>query len=135
MDAELKQDLETWLKYRFSQPTIDDRHVFVCLEPSTFTDQYYGKPFLHRQHLMKRLCKRAKVQRFDFHSIRHMVATKLYHEGKSLSYIQWFLRHTSANTTVNYLKSLGIDAARRMDVGFILTRPKVIHLDQKKKAS
>ena len=135
MDAELKRDLESWLEYRFSQPTIDDKHVFVCLDQSPFTDQYYGKPFLHRQHLMKRLCKRAKVPRFDFHSIRHLVATKLYHEGKSLSYIQWFLRHTSANTTVNYLKSLGIDAARRKDVGLILTRPKVINLDQKKKAS
>lgn len=137
MDEELTKDLKDWLKFRKAQPTIDEDHVFVSLDETPFCDQFYGKPFKYRQHLMKRLCKKAKVKPFDFHSIRHMVATKLYHEGKSLSYIQWFLRHTSASTTVNYLKTLGIDAMKRRDVGYILTRPQagLVEFPQKKKAS
>ena len=135
MDPELETALKAWVEFRFSKATLDDDHVFVCLDETPFCDPYHGRPFKVRQHLMKRLCKKAKVKKFGLHAIRHMVATKLYHEGKDLSYIQWFLRHTSATTTVNYLKSLGIDAAKRKDVGLVLTRPKVISLDEKKKAS
>jgi integrase len=63
------------------------------------------------------------VKPFDFHAIRHLVATKMYHEGKELSYIQYFLRHLSPNTTVNYLRSLGLDGLIKAGIDDVLKRP------------
>ena len=62
---------------------------------------------------MKKLCEKAKVKKFGFHSIRHLVATILYHKGSSLSEIQAFLRHKSPVTTEKYLRSLGLKHVRK----------------------
>ena len=62
---------------------------------------------------MKKLCKKAKVKKFGFHSIRHLVATRLYHKGCSISEIQAILRHKSPSTTERYLKSLGVKHVRK----------------------
>ena len=49
--------------------TSDKEHVFVCLDQTPFCEQYYGQPFIKRQHLMERLCKKAKVKPFGFHGV------------------------------------------------------------------
>ncbi len=59
-------------------------------------------------HLVQKLCRQAHVAEFGYHGIRHMVATKLWTEGHTVSQIQQFLRHESPQTTEIYLRSLGL---------------------------
>lgn len=67
-----------------------------------------GEPYKYRQHLLRRLCKRANVKRFGFHAIRHLSASILAHEGTDIPTIQYILRHKNINTTSRYLHKLGI---------------------------
>ena len=77
-------------------------HVFTCpVEP------YLGQPYKAAIHVMPRLCARAKVKPFGFHAIRHLAATILAQEGKSLFSIQHSLRHEKQSTTDKYLHELG----------------------------
>ena len=123
MISDLKHALLDWRKIRLSQSNVDKEHVFVCLANTEFCEDYYGKPFKVRQHFMKKLCEKAKVRKFGFHSIRHLVATTLYHKGCSLSEIQAILRHKSPSTTEKYLRSLGIKNVRKaLEKG--LSRPR-----------
>jgi len=119
LTMELREMLYKWCEYRFSVPTPDEEHVFVCLDEDPVCEPYYGKPFLKRQFLMKRLCKRAGVKCFGFHGIRHLSATILYHNGKDLNYLQRFLRHQNPTTTQGYLKRLGLEPLREgLEEGF-----------------
>ena len=112
MTSELRKALLQWSEERLKQKTDDKEHVFVCLAETPFCEEYYGKPFIHRQHLMERLCKKAKVTHFGFHGIRHLTASILYQKGYTLSVIQTILRHTSPNTTARYIHSLGLEETR-----------------------
>jgi integrase len=103
MTVDLKNALLIFREKRLSQSNVDKEHVFVCLENTPFCEDYYGKPFMVRQHFMKKLCKKAKVEQFGFHSIRHLVATTLYHKGHNLIEIQAILRHKNSTTTGKYL--------------------------------
>lgn len=109
MTSILKETLGRWWKDR---PLKDKKHIFVCLDKTPFCEQYYGKKFKQRRHLMKRLCEGAGVKPFGFHSIRHLSASILYHKGYSVSVIQAFLRHKSPTTTNRYLESMGIETTR-----------------------
>jgi len=53
---------------------IEHTAVFVCLDQTEFTREYYGKPFMYRLQFMRRLCDRAKVKRFGFHGIRAFIS-------------------------------------------------------------
>lgn len=112
MTSDLRQALLQWSEERLKQRTDDKEHVFVCLDETPFCEEYYGKPFIHRQHLMERLCKKAKVKAFGFHGIRHLTASILYQKGYTLSVIQTILRHASPNTTARYIHSLGLEETR-----------------------
>jgi len=67
-----------------------------------------GEPYKYRQHLMRRLCRKAGVKRFGFHSIRHLSASILAHEGVDIPTIQSILRHKNLHTTSLYLHRLGV---------------------------
>jgi len=68
---------------------------------------------------MKRICGKAGVKAFGFHAIRHLSATVLYHNGKSLYYLQRFLRHKNPMTTQIYLQKLGLEPLREgLEEGF-----------------
>jgi len=110
MTSELREALMQWWQNR---PVKDSPYVFVCLDKTPFCEQYYGKPFTSRQHFMKRLCKKATVKPFGFHSIRHLTASILYHKGCDVAVIQAILRHKSPTTTNRYLKSLGLEHTRK----------------------
>ncbi len=112
MTSELRKALLAWSEERLKQKTDDKEHMFVCLDETPFCEKYYGKPFLHRQHLMERLCKKAEVKPFGFHGIRHLTASILYQKGYSLSVIQTILRHANPNTTARYIHSLGLEETR-----------------------
>lgn len=133
MTSELRSALETWLEKRLRQPTIDEEHIFVCLDQLPCCDEYYGKPFLKRQFLMRRLCKRAGVEAFGFHAIRHLTATVLYHNGYPISLVQRILRHKTATTTAKYLQRLGLGRKVREQLEAGLKRPaEIIPLPIKK---
>ncbi len=72
-----------------------------------FHDEF-GQPYKYRQHLMGNLCRRAGVKKFGFHSIRHLSASILAHEGVDIPTIQSILRHKNLHTTSRYLHTLGI---------------------------
>lgn len=56
--------------------------------------------------MLKRLCKKAGVREFGFHSLRRFMAHNLMKSGKaSLSDIQRYLGHCRATTTDLYLRS------------------------------
>jgi len=109
MLPELTEKLKGW---KGECPIKDTPYVFVCLEATAFTEQYYGKPFQVRQHFMKKLCAKAGVEPFGFHAIRHLTASMLYHRGVQVSVIQALLRHKSPTTTNRYLQSLGVGFVR-----------------------
>jgi len=109
MTSELRSKLLGWWESR----TVKSEHVFVCLDDTAFTRDYFGKPFQKRQHLMDRLCKRAGVKPFGMHALRHLTATTLYHAGQPVAVIQSILRHMSPATTERYLKSLGLEHTRQ----------------------
>ncbi|MCM2285781.1 MAG: site-specific integrase [Desulfobacula sp.] len=92
---------------------VESEYVFVCIETKNFCAEYYGGPFKHRQHFMATLCEKAGVKPFGFHAIRHLTASILYSKGFNLSVIQEILRHKSPTTTNRYLKSLGVESARK----------------------
>lgn len=110
--SELRKALLAWSEERLKQKTDDKEHMFVCLDETPFCEKYFGKPFLHRQHLMERLCIKAEVKPFGFHGIRHLTASILYQKGYSLSVIQTILRHANPNTTARYIHSLGLEETR-----------------------
>ena len=109
MTKELRKSLRWWWE---SRPIKDSPYVFVCLENSPYTRDYYGKPFSIRLQFMRRLCEKAKVTRFGFHGIRHLSASILFNAGYDLGVIQTILRHRSPTTTERYLKSIGMERVR-----------------------
>jgi len=109
MTQELRDALRWWCEHR---PIKDKPNVFLCLETTEFTRDYYGLPFKTRCHFMRRLCNKAKVPPFGFHAIRHLSASILFNLGYDLGVIQAILRHKSPSTTERYLKSIGIERVR-----------------------
>jgi len=67
--------------------------------------------------VMPKLCNRAGVKPFGFHSLRHYVAATLADSGKlSLSEIRDQLRHKRSTTTDAYLRSLVREKSRAADI-------------------
>ena len=91
-----------------------------------------GQPYSARQHLMKRVCKRAGVPYFGFHAIRHLSASIMDRAGIPTATIQAILRHQSRTTTDRYLHSLrGVQAD--LDNVFGKKEGKIINLGSAKK--
>jgi integrase len=92
MNAELKKVLgDLWQKRH------QDQWVFA--NPRT------GGRYTDRFDLMRRICQRAGVRRYTYHTIRHFVASYLYDkEKRPLPEISKLLRHTNFQTTERYLQ-------------------------------
>ena len=123
MTKMLSESLHWWQENR---PIKDSPYVFLCLEKKNFCQEVYGKPFKHRQHFMKHICKRAGVKPFGFHAIRHLTASTLYKLGYVVADIQSVLRHESATTTAKYIRSLGHEGVRSALEAFSQQRGKVL---------
>jgi len=106
MAEKLKEALLNWKNIT---PFPDAATVFVATVDTSSPTHRPGQAFLYRQHLMARLCRQAGVAKFTFHSIRHLTAVTLHRDGFRIGLIQKLLRHTKAQTTEIYLRSLGID--------------------------
>jgi integrase len=92
MNAELEKVLrDLWQKRH------QDQWVFA--NPRT------GGRYTDRFDLMRRICQRAGVRRYTYHTIRHFVASYLYDkEKRPLPEISKLLRHTNFQTTERYLQ-------------------------------
>jgi integrase len=66
-----------------------------------------GMAYKSRQHVMRKLCARAGVRRFDWHAIRHLTASILAQNDVPMIQIKDILRHRALSTTERYLKRLG----------------------------
>lgn len=135
MTSDLREALLQWSEIRLGMNTPDKEHLFVSLESTTVCDPYWGRPFKNRGHFMKKNCRRAGVEPFGFHSIRHLTASILFRKGHRLATIQAILRHNSPTTTERYLRSLGIDDVRS-DLESALSKPAdIINISDKKKSA
>lgn len=105
---DLKSALSRWIHSRKTKSDF----VFVNLSEHNFGSETYGQPFTARQHFLRRACRKAGVEHFDYHSIRHLTATILYRAGQPVAFIQRVLRHQSPNVTERYLKRMGLDDVR-----------------------
>jgi integrase len=84
-------------------------HVFI--NPAT------DKPYAYANDMVRKMCLRAGVRPFGFHSIRHLSASLLDQAGVPLATIQMILRHTSATTTARYVHSIK-DATEAVNKAF-----------------
>jgi len=92
MNAELEKVLrDLWQKRR------QDEWIFW--------NSRTGGRYTDRFDLMRRICQRAGVRRYTYHTIRHFVASYLYDkEKRPLPEISKLLRHRNYQTTERYLQ-------------------------------
>jgi len=77
-------------------------YVFCHMNPK---DKKYGKRFIARWKLLKKLCKDAEVEPFGYHDIRHTVAKYLNDLQKvNLKKVQQVMRHRRQTTTEIYVE-------------------------------
>ncbi len=62
----------------------------------------------YRDKFFDRLCRLAGVQEMGYHALRHLRASEMVNEGKSLVYIKEQLGHEDISTASLYLHSMGI---------------------------
>lgn len=130
MTGELSRALQVWWGEREKMETPDKEHLFVCLDESEFCRDHFGRPFQIRQYFVKTACKRVGIlPTFNYHGIRHLTATMLYHAGYDVSFIQRVLRHQNPTTTERYLCTLGLENVRP-GLEQVLTRNNVLHLEE-----
>jgi integrase len=135
MSETLQKALTGWWEKR---PFKSSEYVFTMLEDGFSPLHSPGEPFLQRRHFMKRMCERAEVKPFDFHSLRHLSAIILYRDGgQKISRVQKHLRHQRATTTDRYLASLGLDLDDMSEAVEVFSNrgpAKIIPLPKKEKA-
>lgn len=94
--------------YRLFQKKINKRHSKL---PNVFWHRYYSRvvgkdveeKYTSINKMTGRLCKRAGVEHFTLHQLRHLAATILKVHGHiSISQLQLFLRHDNQKTTEIY---------------------------------
>lgn len=73
------------------------------LKDFVFINQRTGCKFNNRPKFFAGIAKKAGIERFTAHEIRHLMATLMLHGGESIAAIQKVLRHTNPMTTTLYL--------------------------------
>ncbi|MGB6948960.1 MAG: tyrosine-type recombinase/integrase, partial [Methyloceanibacter sp.] len=63
----------------------------------------------------RRLCKKAGVENFRFHDIRHDVGTKLLRDTGNLKLVQRALNHADIKTTTRYAHVLDEEVANALE--------------------
>ncbi|WP_028582398.1 tyrosine-type recombinase/integrase [Desulfogranum japonicum] len=97
---------ETFLRLLKGYQKVTGLQKYVFLNMNGDPDPANWVPYLYRQHWLKRLCRRAGVEVFGFHGIRHLFASLLAADNKPLVEIQYMLRHKSLTTTQRYIHRL-----------------------------
>ena len=73
-------------------------------------------PYRSRIHMLRSLCRKAKVKEFGFHALRHTGASLLANNNVPIFTISKILGHLSLATTEIYLHSIGESERAAMDV-------------------
>jgi len=63
--------------------------------------------YIYRDKFLKTLCRKAGVQEFTYHALRHYAASAMAEAGVPTTAIQSVLGHENVSTTDIYLQSLG----------------------------
>ena len=71
-----------------------------------FMNPAKDKPYVYRHQLMRILCDKAGVKRFNYHNLRHFGASLLASRNVPKSDIQAILGHSNQTTTDIYIQSL-----------------------------
>ena len=90
-------------------------------------NQFVEGPYDRRKKLMKGLCKKAGVQYFNFHALRHAGASLMENNGVPIGSIQRVLGHESQRTTEIYLHTLGRAEREAIEVFERVSKTKVSH--------
>ncbi len=98
-------------------------HRYWSRKENQFVEGTYDR----RKKLMKGLCKKAGVQYFNFHALRHAGASLMENNGVPLGAIQRILGHESQRTTEIYLHALGRAEREAMEVFERVSKTKVSH--------
>jgi hypothetical protein len=70
----MNDDLYMLLKWQWDHRHPASLFVFCHMNPKS---KLYGKPHVARWKMLKKLCKEAKVEAFEYHDIRHTLAKYL----------------------------------------------------------
>jgi integrase len=111
------------LKQRYEKRDPDKPWVFWHRYWSRKHGRFIEGPYGDRKKLMKGLCKKADVQYFRFHPIRHAGASIMDGNHVPIGAIQRILGHENRKTTEIYLHSIG-DLERQAMVAFEQARKK-----------
>lgn len=76
----------------------DSEFVFLSIKT--------GKAYTHHAHFLIRLCARAGVKYFSYHSIRRLTASILAAQDVPMVTIQAILRHQNLQTTERYIQRI-----------------------------
>lgn len=87
-------------RYDEKHPTID--YVFWHGYFSHSRKEYVEDRYMSLNKFTARLCKKADVDHFSLHQLRHLAASILKKKGASLAEMQLFLRHDEQKTTELY---------------------------------
>lgn len=83
---------------------------FVFLKPNT------NEPFKNIREGFKGALKRAGIENFRFHDLRHTVATRLVANGSDLGTVQEYLAHSSYATTQRYAHATPENMLKAVDI-------------------
>jgi integrase len=95
-----------WLPLTDRLHTALSEHLSALSGPWVFPDPRSGLPYVYRQKWLDRLCRKAEVEPFGLHGIRHLSASILIRAKVSLLDVQAILRHTNLTTTQRYVHRL-----------------------------
>lgn len=105
----LTQRLLVTLTRRFKQRDSSKPWVFWHRYWSSKAEKMVDGPYQDRKKIMKTLCKKAGVEYFRFHPIRHSGASVLDSKRVPIGAIQKILGHENRKTTEIYLHSMNND--------------------------
>jgi len=108
----MNDDLHKLLMWQWKNRHPTSPYVFCHMNPNS---EIYGKRYIVRWRLIKKLCEKAKVEIFGYHDIRHTVAKYLNDLQKvNLKKVQQVLRHRRQTTTEIYVEGNYTDTQNAM---------------------
>ena len=103
-----------WRRFQFRDPR--KPWVFWHRHTSSKTREVIEGPYTYRKRLLPGLCKKAGVQPFGFHELRHVGASLLDRTNVPIGSIQRILGHENRTTTEIYLHSIGRAEREAMEI-------------------